>query len=883
VIGRELGQYTIVAPLGSGGMGEVYRAHDQQLVRDVAIKIIPPHLSGDADRRARFAREARLLAALNHPHIAAIYGVVDAGDSSALVLELVEGPTLESRLARDALPLSQALAIARQIAEALDAAHARGIVHRDLKPANIVLQGASDRLSGAAHVKVLDFGLAKTVAPDGEEEGNAVTRSGTVRGVMLGTPAYMSPEQARGLGVDKRTDIWAFGCVLFEMLAGRRAFGGTSVPDTLAAILDKEPPWTALPGQTPPEVRKLLERCLRKDPSKRLRDIGDALFDLDDVETHGQRPGSEPVASAQGAPRIAWAIAGLSLVGALAATAYLANRPSPVTRLEFAVVPPENATFTRETAAPDFAVSPDGRQIAAVARFQNVSSLWVRPVDRVDWRPLIGTEGATGPFWSPDSQALGFFAGEKLKTVRIAGGQPVVLCDTSRTTENTGGSWAPGDVILFSDSGSLKKVSASGGVPSLTVEKREGDREHVSPSFLPDGQHFLYLAHRDDGSELRIASLAGAGGATLGPFESSARYADGRLLFVRGGALMAQPFDANTRQLTGQAIILAPQAALLMPSRRAIFSVSDTGVLAYSRTARTVTQLTWIGRQGARLGAEGEPGLWVNLDLDPADRRVAISQQKELPSGSNVDIWIRDLVQGTEQRLTTDPAPEFDPAWSPDGSVIAFNSGRSPGRFSLFVRPSDRSGKDELLVDTQTVVSAPSWSRDGKFIVYNEQHPGTAKDLFTVDLSTRRPAVYRQTTFNEAAGVFAPNGQWIAFESDESGRSEVYIGAFPPAAGPIPISRAGGRAPRWRGDGRELFFLTPDGTMISASIEFLPGKAPVAKVPAPLFATGLVLPETFHPYAVTQDGNRFLLPVKVDRLDLTPITVVLGWQSPAQK
>ena len=700
MVGRQFGPYKILAPLGAGGMGEVYRARDSKLGREVAIKVLPAHFTADPERRARFAREARSLATLNHPHIGAIYGLEEAEGVTALVLELVEGPTLADRLERGPLPVSDALAIARQIADALDAAHEKGIVHRDLKPANIVLQGgaaASGPMSGDARAKVLDFGLAKTMAVG--LEGDLTQRpsgslDGTAEGRILGTPAYMSPEQARGQAVDKRTDIWAFGCVLFEMLSGRRPFDGDTMSDTFVSILERQPDWSALPAGTPASVRTLIDRCLRKDPKKRLHDIADAFIDIDDRDPALDSPASADVsaivARQRNRERLGWTSAlllGLALIAVASVLVIQSRRPQPAADpVHFTIGAPDNWLLTGNAftgSAPSFAIAPDGRHIAAVAFSQGLSMLWVRPTNRPPWRRLEGTEGATSPFWSPDSQSIGFFASEKLapgdtwiKTVRASGGVPVQLCVVGHGERSA--TWNRGGVIIFGSVGGLQKIPSAGGKPTPVTTLRNGENAHRWPWFLPDDEHFLYLALGAGLNELRVGSLTANDSWSLGPFESNALYAQGHLLFVRGGKFMAQSFDTATRQLAGDPVVLADETTALDEGQRGLFSVSGTGVLGYGSWKRSMSQLVWMDRTGKSLGTAGSPGYYVNLGLSLDDRRVAVSQVKEqLGAQPNVDIWIIDLARdGSAYRLTDDPAADFDPAWSPDGLRVTFNSCR---------------------------------------------------------------------------------------------------------------------------------------------------------------------------------------------------------------
>ncbi len=886
MVGRELGPYRIVAPLGAGGMGEVYRARDSKLGRDVAIKILPSHFTADPERRARFAREARLLATLNHPHIGAIYGLEEADGVAALVLELVEGPTLAERLERGPLPMSDALAIARQIAEALDAAHEKGIVHRDLKPANIVLQEAagSGVPSGEWRAKVLDFGLAKTTAvglPPDLTQRPSGTLDGTAEGRILGTPAYMSPEQARGQAVDKRTDIWAFGCVVFEMLSGRRPFGGDTISDTFVSILEREPDWAVLPAEMPASIRMLLERCLRKDPRRRLHDIADALIEIDD---RGQ-----PLAASTGvlAPidvrhrsreRLAWIVAAAALGVALCAIALFYVRPAPPATdvVEFVITPAENSRFTEF--APQFALSPDGRHVAFAASSQGIPMLWIRSLATLDVRSLPGTTYAAGPFWSPDSQSIGFFARGRLQKVQVNGGSAVTICEARAVgviLTPPGGTWNGNDVIVFGTSdGPLLRVDAHGGTPVPVTTLIKSDTTHAWPSFLPDGQHFLYLARGPVTQELRVGSLTSGDTATLGPFESNGVYAAGHLFSVRGGNLGAQSFDPDSHRLGAKSILLAAQTGV-DPLGHAMFSVSAAGRLAYSRTARILSKLTWLDRDGKPVGTAGDPGVFLNLNLSPEERRVAVSQLTQQPAAKpQIDIWIIDLDRaGATRRLTDDPAWEFDPVWSHDGTRVAFSSNRpdplkSP--YSLFVRAADRSGRDEPLVKPDAHGTATDWSHDGRYVVYSKGEAGA--DLWTLPLAgDRKPVVFFETPHHEGSPSFSPDGRWLAYESNVSGRNRIFVRPFPAQEGEFQISRNEGWSPRWRGNGRELFFLLYDGTVMAAGIDTTKGFK--STVPAPLFKTDLRRGDN-HPYAVTRDGQRFLIPIRTEE---PSITVVLNW------
>jgi Tol biopolymer transport system component len=738
-------------------------------------------------------------------------------------------------------------------------------------------------------VKVLDFGLAKTMAPD---PAGAPTQDpsvdGTADGRVLGTPAYMSPEQARGLSVDKRADIWAFGSVLFEMLSGRRPFTGATVSDTIAHILERDPDWTTLPADTPVAIRTLLERCLRKDPKKRLRDIADAVIELEERAALAPAgPSSiEPAAGAsRSRERIAWTVAGvLGLALSGLTVLYLRDvRPTPAQPVEFAIPLPENSRYTGTS--PEFALSPDGRHVAFAATSDGISKLWIRALATLELRTLPGTEGARSPFWKPDGQTVAFFASGQLKSILLSGGSPVVVCDApfGGAVSSIGGTWNGADQIVFAAPGGLlwQVSAAQGGAKARQLMAlAEGDISHRWPSFLPGGEHFLYLAQRGATDELRVGSLTSANTVSLGSSESHAAYAGGHLFFVRGGNLMAQPFDPGTRRLSGNAVPLGAQVGVDPPWQRGMFSVADTGQLAYSSTARAPSELTWMDPHGRVLGTVGRPGVFFNLDLSPDDQRVAISQLTWQPSGrAEFDIWLIDLTRdGAASRLTDDPAWEFDPTWSPKGDLIAFNSNRPlPQRtpFSLFARASNDSGQDILLVKPEGSVSSPDWARDGRFIVYTVGGRQAGSDLWTVDLNgDRTPGVFLSTRHTESDGAFSPDGRWIAYRSNASGRQEVYVRPFPAAEGVFPISREGGGSPRWRGDGKQLFFLSLDGMMMAADVDS--SKGFTSGVPRELFSTHLQPTANARPYDVTKDGTRFLIPQIGQG---APTTVVLNWRA----
>ncbi|HEV2202187.1 MAG TPA: protein kinase [Bryobacteraceae bacterium] len=865
--GDQLGPYEILTPLGAGGMGEVWKARDTRLGREVAIKTSKEQFG------ERFEREARAVAALNHPNICAIYDV----GPNYLVMELVEGPTLAERLKGGAIPLDDALAIARQIGSALDAAHEKGITHRDLKPANI-------KVKADGTVKVLDFGLAKIAsAPASAGENSPTLTIGmTEVGMILGTAAYMSPEQARGKNVDKRADIWAFGVVLYEMLTGRRLFQGDDVTDTLAAVLRHEPDWTP----APPQVRRLLKRCLQRDPAKRLRDIGDVWELLE------EGPAPEE-AVPLGTQRRKWlwpSIAALMTLAAAGIAGYFLTRPARTPlATQFTLLAPPETVFTNSFAAT--AISPDGRFLVfGAASGSAAAMLWLRPLDSQVARPLPGTDGANFPFWSPNSKSVAFFAGGKLKRVEIAGGAPLVVCDASLAGfGSVGGAWSRDGVILFGEPDGLHRVSASGGVPALLTRSDAARQEggHGYPQFLPDGKHFLYFvesanpntqgmyANSVDRPQDRALVVRTAAKALYAPPVDGS---PGALLWIREQTLLAQRFDAANLRLEGDPTPIAEDLSLNGP--RAAFWTSDAGVLAYRTGIAQKTKLVWIARDGKRLGEAAPEDVYSSLRLSPDGKRLAIGRRPSL-STANADVWLLEFARNTWTRFTFDPMTDLAPAWAADGRQIAFNSNRS-GSFQLYRKDSGGAGQDEQLTGDPGDKGLTDWSRDGRYLLFEEVGGKTSRDLWALPLEGERKSVpVVQTPFDDLAGRFSPDGKWVAYVSSESGRLEVYVQAFPgaPSAprGKWQVSSQGGVAPVWRGDGRELFFLSPDVKMMAAGIR--PATTGVEMdTPRELFATAATR-FTNSPYDVTADGQRFLVEEISGAPNAVPLTVVVHWQA----
>ena len=747
-------------------------------------------------------------------------------------MELVEGEDLSQLIARGPLPLDEALPIARQIADALEAAHDAGIIHRDLKPANIKV-----RPDGT--VKVLDFGLAKAL-----DQGSGIGGQGpgelansptitspaqmTHAGMILGTAAYMSPEQARGRVVDRRTDVWAFGCVLFEMLTGVRAFAGEDVTETLAAIMKSDPPMARLPADTPVEIRRLLTRCLQKDRRLRLQHIGDARLDLDDAA----HPAATPATSSAVRPgwRLGLGVAAIALaaLGAGIALSEWRRALEPVTTMQLAIVPPPRATFGTAAGggtgvAPQFAISPDGSTVVFVADGENGLQLWYRPLDAVDARLLAGTEGASFPFWSPDSRSVGFFADAKLKRIRLDGGQPSVVCDVA---SGRGGTWNRDNVILFgpSTTGALQRVSAGGGSPHeiSTLDSEYGETAHRYPFFLPDGKHFLYTAvvgsccPTAKAARIKIGILDSPATETIAQLESAVTFASGHLLYADApsASLMARPFDEGTRQFRGDAFAVGSGVAY-EGSRFASFSASSNGIVVYARgQSRLTTRLTWFDRTGRQLGTAGEPGAILHAALAPDDQRVAVATH-DTQTG-NRDVSVLDTTTSTQTRTTFDPGEDDSPVWYRDRQQLLF-VGRRGGSWALLRKTIGEATKEEVLLTQdggfRRSLYVNDVSADGTLILY-QQAPGTVgqSDLWVIRKGEVNPTPYLQTSAYEYDATFSPDGKWVAYTSNDAGqRQQVYIQPFPANGSKLQVSREPGSKPLWRGDGKELFFLSDTG------------------------------------------------------------------------
>jgi len=874
-------------------MGEVYRARDTKLKRDVALKVLPEAFTSDPDRVARFTREAELLASLNHPNIAAIYGLEESDGVQALALELVDGPTLADRLREGAIPLREALPIACQIAAALEGAHELGIVHRDLKPANIKL-----RPDGTG--KVLDFGLAKSLertSNPGEmmQSPTVLSPAPTLAGIILGTPAYMSPEQARGKPVDKRTDIWAFGCVLYEMLTGKTPFVGETMTDTVAAIINSEPDWQALPHGIPERIQSLIVRCLRKDPAQRLRDIADGRFQIEEV-LHG--PGGSPaiVTPARGHREWApWVAAALFL----GTTLFLATRSTTTSSsgaISFSIFPREKDEFSARIDTtlnvPSFALSPDGRAVVFSAETAGARPmLWLRSLNEVDAQQLAGTEGAQDPFWSPDSRWIGFFTDGTLRKIPAGGGAVQVIVPIR--SDFRGATWGAGDTILVASGmeGVVSVNAAGGGITPVTVvDTSLHEDTHRNPSFLPDGHHFLYsVIGNTDQSGVYLGSLDGKTKKRLLQIPTSAVYAHpGYLLFVDGDTLLGQAFDPDRLELQGKPVFVADHVGRSTSFLSAV-SASLTGAIAYARPLAKNGRLEWIDRRGNPLGPLRTPeGDYTDFRLSPDETRLAASLVD--PKTNVVDIWITDLARGSTSRVVSDGGGAVTAAavWTPDGSRLAFRSNRT-GVIEVYERSAAGGGVDRPLLSRdayraeQSNLSpvATDWSPDGRQIISSSPTVGSRNDLWLLPVGNEaRPLKFIASPSDEMHGNFSPDGHLVAYTSNESGRFEIYVETLPRSDRKWPVSTHGGYEPRWRADGREIYYLSEDRKLMTVAV----GPGPSFGIPEPLFQTrvsGHVSANRTH-YAAARDGQRFLVNTATDAA-ASPITVVLNWTATLKK
>ena len=876
--GTRLGSYEILAPLGAGGMGEVYRARDPRLGREVAIKVLPEALAADRDRLARFEQEARSASALNHPNIVTIYEIGVAGSVSYISMELVEGKTLREVVAEGPVPTRRLIAMAAQIADALAKAHEAGIIHRDLKPENLMV-------TRDGFVKILDFGLAKLALPESSEISAMPTlaKPETHAGVVLGTVGYMSPEQASGLRLDFRSDQFSLGSILYELATGRRAFSRPTTAEALVAIIREEPEGiAALAPQIPVPVRWVIERCLAKDPEERYASTRDLARDLKHLRDHGSEVSAEaaPVVLAR---RLGWfgpaLAAGVLLGGALVVFAALrARHPSPAQPVRFAIPVPPRATYSPAEGSRGFAISPDGTRLVIEASMAGRRRLFLRPLDSDKAAELDGTSGAESPFWSPDSRFIAFFADGKLKKIPAAGGPPEELCAASFDIV---GSWNREGTILFSQISSnaeIFRVSDKGGeaVRVTSVDPSRGAVADIWPHFLPDGRRFLYLdwvSHPMSPGhaprELRVASLDSKESRVVTRLDSRAEYASpGYLLYVRDATLFAQPFDEARARLTGEPLLVAEGVHYFYGPAHAAFSVSQTGVLVYQAAARP-SRLVWLDRAGREIGTLGEPAVLNGFRISADGQKVAAAIEDKRTGTS--DVWVFELQRGVSTRLHSDPVDEKSPVWSPDGSKVLYRSDRM-GVPDIYEIAVGVPGSERRLLEQPGVQQPEDISRDGRLLIYRNNTQTTAPDIWILPLNgDAKPLPWLQTPFAERSPRISPDGRWIAYESDEAGDPEVYVALTEGGGEKKRLSPAGGRLPRWRRDGREMYYVTPDGFL--AAVPIAPGARLETDAPLRLFH----LEPAIEDYDVAPDGSRFLVSTPEERGRESPIRVIVNW------
>jgi Tol biopolymer transport system component len=872
--GSKLGPYEILSSLGKGGMGEVWRARDPRLNREVAIKISAQQFTD------RFEREAHAIASLNHPNICTLFDI----GPNYLVMELIEGSTLAERISEGPIPLEEVLALARQIGDALEAAHEKGIVHRDLKPGNVKI-----RPDGS--VKVLDFGLAKAGVAESavSSESPTMLHSPTQIGVILGTAAYMAPEQARGKAVDKRADIWSFGIVLHEMVTGKRVFEGEDLTETLASVVKSDPDLTTVPAK----VRRLLESCLQKDPKKRLRDIGDSWRLLEEAEA-APTPVAPPATRSLLWPVVAGVLA---VVAGVVSFIHFREKPPQTNPVQFILDAPADNQYTNPFGAT--AISPDGRYLVfGAAAGSAAAQLWLRPVGSVDARVLPGTEGGNFPFWSPDSKSMAFFAAGKLKRIDIAGGTPVVLCDAAGGTADISGTWNEEGVILFASPDGLHRVAASGGAPAMFAKADPARNEtgRTRPEFLPGGNRYIFFLSSPD------ANIQGIYAGSLDRPQEKTRVLatdhkaiytpphngyPGALLWIREQTLMTQDFDAGSLRLSGDPAIVA-ENILTTSGGRAAFWASDAGVLVYRAGSNVPkSRLVWMNREGKSLEEAAPEDKYGSVALSPDEKRLALSRYD---SADKSDIWVYDLSRKVMTRLTFGSDGE-NPVWSPDGRFIAYDSGRG-GSQQLYRKDAAGSGQEEPLTSGSGNLSALHWSPDGKHIVFSRTSPRSSGEIWALpvepDASGKRVAFpLFQTVFTGRDAAISPDGKWLAYTSAESGLYQLYVQAFPVAGGKWQVSNSGGLHPVWRGDGKEIFYHAGIGTqsiLMATGIRTGPGGVEVDSA-RPLFSVAVFSgsPALMRPWVVTPDGQRFLIEERTGTTQTNPLTVVLNWQDGLKK
>ena len=850
--GDKLGPYEIVSPIGEGGMGEVYKARDTRLERSVAIKVLPEHIAKREDLRARFEREARAVASLNHPNICTLYDIGQEAGHGYMVMEFMEGETLAARIAKGALPLADALKFGVQIADALDRAHRAGVTHRDVKPANIMLTRDG--------VKVLDFGLAKSSAAQkpGPDEATIVACL-TTEGTILGTPQYMAPEQFEGKEADARADIWAFGAVLYEMATGQKAFQGKNYSSLIASILAAEPPPMAVAPFTPVWLERLVCRCLAKDPEERYQSMRDVVLDL-------RTPPREAVITTSKKRHWPWIAAVACLgIGVFAGSALLRKTSEPAMPVKFDIDPPPGSHFTPIATIGGSAISPDGRTLAFVAtNAKGVALLYIRPLESLEAQALPGTEEAGYPFWSPNSKSIGFGAQGKLKRIDVGGGSAMTLCDVPTAR---GGTWSEDGQILFAErNAGLKRIAASGGtaVVVATVNQQAGERTHYYPQYLPGGKQFLYLVRYTEAEKnaIYVGSMDGKAAVKLVESGYRAVYdaSTKRLLYMQGaGVLMARKLELDPPRLSGEAVTVAEGVRVATNTGYAEFSVSGNGTLYYGRgSAGKKVQFGWRDRAGKQIEVVGQP---VEADfvfsLSPDGSRVGYGA---LSNAGRYEVWVMELARGLSTRITFNGG--YYPQWSPDGKQLYYLNEKEIQR-----KAADGSGGEELLLKAGGNDFPTSVSPDGKALLYGFQD---IKKLWLT--GERKSEAYLETKYTEGNAVFSPDGRWVAYRSDESGRYEIYVEGYPERRGKWLVSSEGGANPQWRGDGKELYWLKPDGTVMAASMVLQAGGVQVGRAEALFRTTG----ERGY-FRSAKDGKRFLVAEPEDGQQEFPMVVVENW------
>ena len=892
MIGQTIAHYRVTAKLGAGGMGEVYRATDGKLHRDVALKVLPVAFASDADRMARFQREAQVLASLNHPNIAAIYGLEESAGVRALAMELVEGPTLAERIAQGPLPMEEALTLARQIAEALEYAHEHGVIHRDLKPANI-------KITPDGSVKILDFGLAKAMQGDSASGGDpssspTLTMGATRAGLILGTAAYMSPEQAKGKPVDRRADIWAFGVLLYEMLGGKQAFPGETASDSMAAVITLDPSWTALPGSVPRRIRELLQRCLTKDSKSRLRDIGEARIRIEQELAHSETDAEAPAAPGAAKARAAvwsylpWAVAVLALVAA--ATVYF--RPAPVPSgqpARFSVVMPPNVRLAGGQ-APNIAISADGQLIVFVGSREGQEQLYLRRINALEVTPVPGSDGAASPFFSPDGQWIAFFAGGKLKKVVLPGGTPVSLADAP---DHRGGAWLADDTIVYSPgpTSGLLRFPASGGEAQVLTRpvEEKNERTHRWPCALPGGRVVLFTVgtknstENYDDAEIDAVEVASGVRKRILANARMAQYlpAAGHLVFAREDALYALPFDAERLATRGNPAIVAQGVLGEKTTGASFFSLSQTGTIALVPGAQAFTDrlVAWVDFTGKQTQLPMPPRLYWEPKLSPDGRQIVM----DVTEGAATHIWVYDIERKTPSRLTF-TASEYAPIWSGDGRRVIYTKELPDGKYEVVWRLADGTGDEEVLYALDRGVAPTSASADGKWLALTVFDPQNQRDIYVMPLAGQRQAVpFIKTPTDEHVGIFSPDGRWMLYSSSETGRYEMYVKQFPSGGGRWQISSEGGGEGRWSSDGKQIIFSL-GGRFFGVTVEV--GSTLRAGSPRFLFDTGR---SPFNAisgssFSLSRDGKRILQAIPLSQeAARTDLVVATNWAAEVRR